>query len=253
MKSRVLKVGLRCVAGSALVGAVALSSGCASWFGPDETTAKTITPAPVEPVAMTDKIPPVEPRYAPPLPVETKSYVVKKGDTLSAIAARYGVCVAELVELNGLANPNKIREGKTIRLPAYAKDTGRKVAVSAKKATAASAKKAVVAKGASSDKERTCVVNGDETLASIAAQHGVTVAAIREANNLASDTLTPGMRLVIPAGKPATGSLTTLIAAEEDTAATDEEKPTLTAPPVATPVPAPSVAPLAPIGRTPIE
>lgn len=43
-------------------------------------------------------------------------YTVVKGDTLSAIAKKYGTTVAKLVELNNIANPNLIYVGQKIRV-----------------------------------------------------------------------------------------------------------------------------------------
>lgn len=44
-------------------------------------------------------------------------YVVVAGDTLGKIAEKYGTTVAELVKLNGIANPNLIYVGQKIMLP----------------------------------------------------------------------------------------------------------------------------------------
>ena len=44
-------------------------------------------------------------------------YTVVDGDTLGAIAARFGVTVEELVALNGLADPDQIAVGAVLRLP----------------------------------------------------------------------------------------------------------------------------------------
>lgn len=54
---------------------------------------------------------------------------VRRGQTLSVIAARYGVRVSEIVALNGLRNRHSIRAGKTLRLPQKGKGqvTGRTV------------------------------------------------------------------------------------------------------------------------------
>ncbi|MCC6615019.1 MAG: LysM peptidoglycan-binding domain-containing protein [Anaerolineae bacterium] len=41
-------------------------------------------------------------------------YVVKPGDTLNKIAAKYGTTASYLASLNGLANPNFIRSGATL-------------------------------------------------------------------------------------------------------------------------------------------
>lgn len=46
------------------------------------------------------------------------TYTVKAGDTLSAIAAKYGTTYQELARLNGIANPNVISVGQVIKLSA---------------------------------------------------------------------------------------------------------------------------------------
>lgn len=43
-------------------------------------------------------------------------YVVKRGDTLSAIASKYGTTYQHLAQINGIANPNKIYAGQKIRV-----------------------------------------------------------------------------------------------------------------------------------------
>lgn len=49
--------------------------------------------------------------------VKTTSYTVKKGDTLSEIAAKYGTTYQTLASYNGIANPNKIYAGQVIKIP----------------------------------------------------------------------------------------------------------------------------------------
>lgn len=44
-------------------------------------------------------------------------YTVKKGDTLSQIAAKYGTTYQEIAAYNGIANPNLIRVGQKIKIP----------------------------------------------------------------------------------------------------------------------------------------
>jgi LysM repeat protein len=44
-------------------------------------------------------------------------YVVKSGDTLSAIAQRHEVLQKSIVEANGLADPNRIRAGQQLYVP----------------------------------------------------------------------------------------------------------------------------------------
>ena len=50
-------------------------------------------------------------------PSEGTVYQVVKGDTLSKIAARYGVSWQALAEYNGIANPSLIHVGQEIRIP----------------------------------------------------------------------------------------------------------------------------------------
>ncbi|MCO4532330.1 LysM domain protein [Streptococcus infantarius subsp. infantarius] len=43
-------------------------------------------------------------------------YTVRAGDNLSAIASRYGTSYQSIVALNGLANPNLIYAGQTLKI-----------------------------------------------------------------------------------------------------------------------------------------
>jgi LysM repeat protein len=44
-------------------------------------------------------------------------YVVRPGDTLSAVALRFGTTVAVLARYNGLADPNKLSVGQVLGIP----------------------------------------------------------------------------------------------------------------------------------------
>ncbi len=61
---------------------------------------------------------------APPAPDEptaetaSKTHVVRPGENLTHIAQRYGVEVADMVEINGLRNPNAIVAGQKLIVPA---------------------------------------------------------------------------------------------------------------------------------------
>ena len=54
---------------------------------------------------------------APPEPGETEIYTVKAGDSLSAIAERYGVSLNRLLEINDLADPNLVYVGTRLKIP----------------------------------------------------------------------------------------------------------------------------------------
>jgi len=45
------------------------------------------------------------------------TYKVKRGDTLSAIAARFGTTVKVLVTLNDISDPSRIHAGQVLKLP----------------------------------------------------------------------------------------------------------------------------------------
>jgi nucleoid-associated protein YgaU len=57
---------------------------------------------------------------ATPAPSATQrptTYKVRKGDTMTAIAVRFGTSVAEISALNNIANPSLIRVGQVLQLP----------------------------------------------------------------------------------------------------------------------------------------
>lgn len=56
------------------------------------------------------------PAPAPAKPVAAGTYTVKKGDTLSGIAAKYGTTYQQLAAINGIKNPNLIYPGQVIKL-----------------------------------------------------------------------------------------------------------------------------------------
>ena len=52
-------------------------------------------------------------------PPEDGEYTVRRGDTVSLIASRYGVPEAELLSVNGIQDRNRIYPGQQIRLPGF--------------------------------------------------------------------------------------------------------------------------------------
>ena len=77
-------------------------------------------PAPSQP-ATTTPAPAPEPSPAPaPAPAEPEvtEYRVQPGDSLNAIAARFGTTTSALQALNGISNPNLIRVGQLIKISA---------------------------------------------------------------------------------------------------------------------------------------
>lgn len=158
-----------------------------------------------EAAAVASPAPVVTPRPAPaPVPVvqdDTRTYVVGKGDSLSVIAKRFGVSQADIMVLNNITNPNVIRLGQKLKMPASANLSKPQAATAPSSTTPAP----VAVSGASGD----YVVKSGDSLSVIAHRHGTTVKALKQANNLKSDTIYVGQTLAMPAGaskKPVAGT-----------------------------------------------
>lgn len=141
-------------------------------------TAATETPAPQQTL----------PKTVHPKPVE---YTVTAGDSVSALAVRFGVRRPDILALNPALrkNPNDLRIGQKVLLPAGT-DVTKKAQRRASSAQPANAKRpagSVV-----------YVVKSGDVLGGIALKHGVTVASIKRANNLKKDMIWVGQKLTIP-------------------------------------------------------
>ncbi len=118
-------------------------------------------------------------------------YVVKPGDRLVDIAARFGVSASAIVRANGLANADTIYPGQTLTIPG--------VAAPARTATPTRMGAPTRVPGASGQ-TRTYTIQLGDTLASIARQFGVSVAALLQANGIANaDLIWVGQKLIVPA------------------------------------------------------
>lgn len=111
-------------------------------------------------------------------------HVVSAGETLAAIAARYGVLVQDLAAANAISDPSRIVTGQRLTVPAAAAAD-----VAAAPVTAATPE---------------YVVKSGDSLAQIARAYGVTVMAIAAANGIDNPSqIRAGQRLAIPADAPA--------------------------------------------------
>lgn len=116
------------------------------------------------------------------------TYRVRRGDSLGSIARRYHVTTAQIKEWNGLRS-NMIHPGQKLVIR-----TGAKASVSAAKSGTSSKKSKSRQQSA-----RYYTVKRGDTLSGIAAKYkGVTVTQIKRANNLRSNNIRPGQRLLIP-------------------------------------------------------
>jgi len=60
---------------------------------------------------------PDSPHPLPPLRTETIDYTVQSGDTLRALAVRYGVGINQLIETNQISDPNQLAVGQNLIIP----------------------------------------------------------------------------------------------------------------------------------------
>ena len=81
---------------------------------PTPTATSSPTPSPT-PVPATPAPTPAPP--AAPTPAPQQSYVVAQGDTLAAIAERFGTTVGALQEANGIDDPDEIFVGQVLVIP----------------------------------------------------------------------------------------------------------------------------------------
>lgn len=109
---------------------------------------------------------------------KASTYTVRAGDTLMSIAQKLGVARKDLQTLNNIANPDQIYVGQVLRVPGAASTQG----------TATTGSKA-----------KTYTVQRGDTLAAIATRFGVTIAQLKQANNIANaNQIYTGQVLTIP-------------------------------------------------------
>lgn len=123
-----------------------------------------------------------------------RTHTVASGETFFAIARRYGVTAAQLRAINPDVDQDALEVGDVLRLPAAARDS--RAAAGAPSSSSASGSRTGSSGG--SAQRRSHTVAAGETLFGIARRYGVTVDAIRRANELEGDALRTGQRLVIP-------------------------------------------------------
>ena len=111
-------------------------------------------------------------------------HVVRRGESLWTIARRHGMTVTQLARANGISTKATLRAGQRLRL-----GSGSATASAPQSANTESA-------GGTTERRVTYVVRRGDTLSQIARTLRVSVANLRNWNELASDSLRPGQRLV---------------------------------------------------------
>lgn len=109
------------------------------------------------------------------------TYTIQVGDTLSEIALKYNVTIAELAAQNGISNPDLIFAGRTLTIPADGASTAE-----------------------TAPQTQTYTVQPGDTLGIIAERFGVRTTRLAQTNNIADINLIEvGQVLVIPGNEPA--------------------------------------------------
>lgn len=156
----------------------------------------------------------------------TKYHKVKRGETLSKIAKKYGVTVSSIKQANGMKGTS-VRSGELLKIKVYDKvkvkkkdadtpddvDNAEEVAVENSEAVQETAKQTVSTKSSTKKKAKTTTstknstkqktkshkVKKGETLSTIAEKYpGVTVSDIRRANGIRGNRINAGQTLKIP-------------------------------------------------------
>jgi membrane-bound lytic murein transglycosylase D len=119
------------------------------------------------------------PEWKPPTPA-TVTHRVRRGDTLSGIAARYGTSVGAIMRTNNLRSANRIWPGQRLQVPVSG---GRAPSTASFNPTSG---------------EHT--VRRGESLYSIARQYRTTVDRLKRDNRLSGTTIYPGQKLKVAPG-----------------------------------------------------
>jgi LysM repeat protein len=98
----------RVVSVVALSGLISLISACG---GDDATVPETL------PVLVAESTTTIPLETTSTLAANPEFYTIQQGDTLSAIAASFGVTVADIVAANGLPNADAIQAGQKLAIP----------------------------------------------------------------------------------------------------------------------------------------
>ena len=109
------------------------------------------------------------PAYSVLQSVEPNEYTLKRGDTISELAVKYGVSTGTIIAFNGINDVRRIMAGTTLKIPPY--------------------------------NGIPYTVRAGDNIESIARKHNVGVNAILDANDLDTDVILTGTELFIPGGE----------------------------------------------------
>ena len=131
----------------------------------------------------------------------TKIHKVKKGDNLTEIANKYGVTLAEIKKWNQLKDNNialgeSIKIIKTEKVTTWVKKETKQPIVETKEAVVATESKTNISETTKTTENYYVVAKGDY-LFSIAKKHNISVAQLKEWNNIIDNNVKVGTQLII--------------------------------------------------------
>jgi membrane-bound lytic murein transglycosylase D len=154
--------------------------------------------------------------YDKPL-VSWKSYTPARGEKIDKVARRFSISVARLKEINSITKRNKLLAGQTLLVPLNRNE----VTVSAFDEVGVEPE----VSGSSVSSRLIYAVKKGDTLASVAKRHKVSATQIKALNNLRSNRLSKGQKLVIRQETLARGKLAAVKGKPEKQAAASKAKP----------------------------
>lgn len=160
---------------------------------PEAVPVVTPTPAPTPAPSAT----PTPAPSASPSATAEKTYVVKSGDTLNAIAAKFGVTASALQSYNNITNPNLLKVGQVLKIPGSQTSTATPSPSPTPSSTPTPTPTATAPVETVSETEYR--VQSGDTLWSIASKFGVSVARLQEYNSISNAAyIRVGQLLKIP-------------------------------------------------------
>ncbi|MBK7975940.1 MAG: LysM peptidoglycan-binding domain-containing protein [Deltaproteobacteria bacterium] len=173
------------------------------------------TPSAIATLTVTPAREPANDEVAPPrlvakseksgAPARPRTHVVGSGESLSAIASRYGTTVRALQDANGMTNPALVKPGQTLRLASAGEGATKAVPPPAGAPTSSSVpserRDSNEKSGKDATKSRkpmTHKVKRGETLIEIAARYGTSVTDLKKENRLRGQVIQPDQLLRIP-------------------------------------------------------
>ena len=150
------------------------------------------------PLPPTNELPPPPTNLVPPPPpananvgelppASPTEHIIQKGETFAVLAKKYGVSVKAIQQANPGVDPTRLKIGQKIAIPP--KPPGGSTPASSSLSPGDAGTVAA---------ESVYTVKKGDNLTKIATDHGVSIKALRAANNLRTDQIKPGQKLKIP-------------------------------------------------------